>query len=261
LVADARRHGVTVLGPDLNASAAAATLEGQREAPAVRLGISSVRLIGAELAEQIAAGRPYAHMEDLASRVALSAPQLESLATAGAFAGLGLERRAALWSAGAVAGTRPGHLAGTVTGAVAPELPAMTALDTTAADVWAIGLSPERSATEFVRAELDALGVVTAAGLADVRHGTRVLVGGVVTHRQRPATASGITFLNLEDETGLINVICSVGVWQRFLRIARDCPALVIRGRLEKIEGVTNIVAEHFRPLELPMSARSRDFR
>ncbi|HVE63605.1 MAG TPA: error-prone DNA polymerase, partial [Mycobacteriales bacterium] len=165
LVADARRHGVTVLGPDLNASAATATLEGRREAPAVRLGISSVRLIGAELAEQIAAGRPYAHMEDLASRVTLSAPQLESLATAGAFAGLGLERRAALWSAGAVAGTRPGHLAGTVTGEAAPELPAMTALDTTAADVWAIGLSPERSATEFVRAELDALGVVTAAGL------------------------------------------------------------------------------------------------
>ncbi|HVE98605.1 MAG TPA: error-prone DNA polymerase [Mycobacteriales bacterium] len=261
LVADARRHGVTVLGPDLNASAAKATLEGPRDAPAVRLGISSVRLVGDDLAEQIAGGRPYAGMEDLASRVTVSAAQLESLATAGVFGGVGLDRRAALWSAGAVAGTRPGHLSGTVTGADAPDLPAMSALDTATADVWALGMSPDSSATEFVRPQLDELGVVTAAGLREVRHGTRVLVAGVVTHRQRPATASGTTFLNLEDETGLVNVICSVGVWQRFLRIARDAPALVIRGRLERVEGVINIVAEHFRPMPLPFTTRSRDFR
>ena len=261
LVADARRHGVTVLGPDLNASAATATLEGPADAPAVRLGISSIRLIGDELAGRIAQGRPYAGMEDLAAHVTLTGPQLESLATAGVFAAVGLDRRSALWATGVVATVRSGHLTGTVPGAEAPELPPMSDLDTATADVWAIGMSPDSSATEFVRAELDEMGVVTSARLADVPHGTRVLVAGVVTHRQRPATASGTTFLNLEDETGLVNVICSVGVWTRYIRIARDCPALVVRGRLEKVEGVTNILAEHFRPMPLPLPHRSRDFR
>ena len=261
LVADARRHGVTVLGPDLNASAATATLEGPRDAPAVRLGISSVRLIGADLAARIAEGRPYDGMEDLASRVALTAPQLEALATAGVFGGVGLDRRSALWSAGAVAGTKPGHLAGTVTGDVAPELPAMSRLDTATADVWSLGLTPDAAATEFVRPELDALGVVTATGLRDVPDRSRVLVAGVVTHRQRPATASGTTFLNLEDETGLVNVVVSVGVWQRYIRIARDAPAVVVRGRLEKVEGVINVVADKFEGMPLPYKTTSRDFR
>ena len=84
----------------------------------------------------------------------------------------------------------------------------------------------------------------------------------MVTHRQRPATASGITFLNLEDETGLINVICSVGVWNRYRRVARDAPALIVRGMLERsAEGVTNILADRFEPLALVMPHRSRDFR
>ncbi len=88
-----------------------------------------------------------------------------------------------------------------------------------------------------------------------------MLVGGVVTHRQRPATASGITFINLEDETGLINVICSRGCWTRYRRVAREAPALLIRGRLEKVEGVINVVAEKLEPLPLSATVASRDFR
>jgi error-prone DNA polymerase len=83
----------------------------------------------------------------------------------------------------------------------------------------------------------------------------------VVTHRQRPATASGITFMSLEDETGLINVVCSPGVWQRHRRVARESGALVIRGKLEKVDGVVNIVAEQIRKLHLSVPAGSRDFR
>jgi error-prone DNA polymerase len=94
-----------------------------------------------------------------------------------------------------------------------------------------------------------------------VENGARVLVGGLVTHRQRPATASGITFLNLEDETGMLNVICSPGLWQRFRRVARTASAMVIRGKLELAEGVTNLVAEHLAPLRLPVRPTSRDFR
>jgi error-prone DNA polymerase len=85
----------------------------------------------------------------------------------------------------------------------------------------------------------------------------------VVTHRQRPATAGGTTFLNLEDETGLVNVVCSKGVWTRYRRVARSAPALLIRGRLERAEGVVNVIAERIESLPLAFNngGRSRDFR
>ena len=103
--------------------------------------------------------------------------------------------------------------------------------------------------------------MVTATGLWDVIPGQRVLVGGIVTHRQRPMTAQGTTFMNLEDETGLINVVCSKGCWARYRRVARDAPALLVRGRLERSEGVINVVAERLDPLPVAASAGSRDFR
>ena len=98
--------------------------------------------------------------------------------------------------------------------------------------------------------------------LWEVEDGGKVTVGGVVTHRQRPATAEGITFVNLEDETGLVNVICSKGVWARYRRVARSAPALLVGGRLEKVDGVLNVVAERIEQLSLSMATtRSRDFR
>jgi error-prone DNA polymerase len=87
------------------------------------------------------------------------------------------------------------------------------------------------------------------------------MVAGIVTHRQRPMTAQGTTFMNLEDETGLMNVVVSRGCWARYRRIARDVPALLIRGRLERTEGVINIVADELIPLQVPAHAASRDFR
>jgi error-prone DNA polymerase len=83
----------------------------------------------------------------------------------------------------------------------------------------------------------------------------------VVTHRQRPGTAGGVTFLSLEDETGLLNVVCSAGLWQRFRTVARTSRALVVRGRLERADGATNLVAEHLTPLSLKVATSSRDFQ
>ncbi|MEZ5257465.1 MAG: hypothetical protein R2705_11400 [Ilumatobacteraceae bacterium] len=74
-------------------------------------------------------------------------------------------------------------------------------------------------------------------------------------------TAQGTTFMNLEDETGLMNVVVSKGCWARYRRVAREAPALLIRGTLERSEGVINIVAEHLEPLPVPASTGSRDFR
>ena len=196
--------------------------------PAVRLGIDSVRGIGDDLAEVIAAGRPYRDMEDLARRVEPTLPQLEALATAGVFASFGgadgepLSRREALWAAGAVAEGGADKLAGIVTGVEAPHLPGMDPREEALADLWATGVSPDGHPTRFVRDDLDRRGVVPASGLLGVDDGTRILVAGVVTHRQRPATAGGTTFINLEDETGLINVIVSKGCWTRHRKVARS---------------------------------------
>ena len=264
LVADARRHDVVVRGPDVNLSAATATLEGvEGEGTwAVRLGLAYVRNLGEDLAERVAAGRPYASMTDLVRRTGAGEAQVEALATAGAFGSLGLERRAALWAAGAVAQARADRLPGVAVGAEAPRLPGMSPVELGAADLWATGLSADSHPVQFVREQLDVLGAVPADGLAAVAPGTRVLVGGVVTHRQRPATAGGTTFLNLEDETGLINVICSKGVWDRYRRVGRTAAALLVRGRLESAEGVVNVIADQLRPLPLGVrTTRSRDFR
>ncbi len=288
LIQDARRHGVPTLGPCINASTATADLEpvpeGEPLPPitvagadgiererydhgwAVRLGIDSVRHVGEDLAAEIAAGRPYASIEDLARRAGVGIEALEALATAGAFDCFGIERRQALWAVGAVAQGGADKLEGIVTGVHAPQLPGMSDQEEANADLWATGVAVEGHPTRFLRADLEERGVVTAADLAAVRagteHGSKVLVGGVVTHRQRPATASGVTFMNLEDETGLINVVVSVGCWQRYRRAARGAPALLIRGRVERQEAVVNIVAEKLEPL--PVGGRvpaSRDFR
>ena len=258
LVADARRHGVVVLGPDVNASRAACHVE---KDGAVRLGLSSVRSIGEALAERIAAGAPYSSMADVARRAGLSLAQTEALATAGAFGCFGVDRRGALWSAGAVAPVSDGQLDGTGVGVDAPELPAITAPEQTVADMWALGLSPDTHLLDYSRSELAARGVVPANALRDVPNGRRVLVGGAVIHRQRPSTAGGTTFVNLEDETGHINVICSRGVWQRYRRVARGSPGLLIRGRVENADGVVNVIADRIEALPLLHPTRSRDFR
>ena len=206
LVQDARRHGVVVRGPDVNHSAQKATLEpcpGSTGGLAVRLGISYVRSVGDELAAAVAEGRPYHELEELQRRTGAGLRALEALATAGAFGSLGLSRREALWAVGAVAQSGPDRLAGIVTGASSPVLPAMSEREAALADLWSTGVAADGHPTRFARAGLARLGVLTAADLRDQPDGGRVRVAGVVTHRQRPATAQGITFVNLEDETGL----------------------------------------------------------
>ena len=237
-----------------------------RGGPAVRLGLGSVRGIGEELAARIVAERdahgPYASPEDLVRRVpGLTTAQVEALATAGAFGCFGLDRRRALWVAGAVAQTGADRLDGIVTGVDAPTLPGLAPMDEARADLWATGVSPDGHPTRFLRETLDELGVVPAARLVERPHGSRVVVGGVVTHRQRPATAGGTTFVNLEDETGLINVVVSKGCWAHHRRVVRTAPALLIRGRLERVDGVTNVIAERIQALPIRAHVRSRDFR
>jgi error-prone DNA polymerase len=287
LVHDAKRHGIEVRPPSLAVSGATVLLEAGDSVsqcpcldvpqPAVRLGLGSVRTIGTELAERIVAERglaPFTSMADLARRVGLSVDQVEALATSGAFdcfspagyapagGGTSTARRTALWTAGAAATARPGQLdVVTFDESTVPALPAMTESEQLIADMWATGITTKCYPTALIRDRLDDLGIITAVGLRTLEDRTRVTVGGVVTHRQRPATARGVTFLNLEDETGMVNVIVDEVVWGRHRRVAREAGGLLIRGRLERTGDVINILAERIEKLNLGLRTTSRDFR
>ena len=230
--------------------------------------------LSTQTAERVAAGRmaagPFRDLADFAARTALPAAVLEALATAGAFGCFGLSRRAALWAAGAAATVREGQLPGTTAGldpGSVPPLPAMTAAEETRADLWATGTYGTHPVAH-IRAELAARRVLTVAaaraGDAD-RGDADVAVAGLVTHRQQPPTARGVVFLSLEDETGMLNVICPPHVWDRHRRVATTAPALLIYGRIERTGGAVNLVATALRPLRqvpLPGAAiASRDFR
>jgi len=233
---------------------------------AVRLGLAGVHGIGEKLAQRIVAerdsGGDYRDMRDLVRRVGVTASQLESLATAGAFECLGLSRREAIWLAGSAAEDRVEYLPDSLTSVQPPLFTDQTSYEVLAADLWATGVSTSDHPLTHYRSQLDARGVLTSREMRTHESGRRIEVAGLVTHRQRPATASGITFLNLEDEHGLVNVICSVGVWNRYRRVARESPALIVRGVLERsVEGVTNLLADRFEDLRVGVSHASRDFR
>jgi error-prone DNA polymerase len=260
LVTDAQRHGVVVCRPDVNASQVGAALEGTPEQLRVRLGLGDVRAVGTELAERIVAGAPWHDSADLVRRAGAQQHHLEALAAAGALDGFGANRRALTWSAGAAAQALPDRLPGVVTGETAPPLPAVSELERVADDLWALGLTTEATAMELVRPQLNARGVTRASALGSVE-ATRVAVAGVVTHRQHPETANGAVFVNLEDETGHVNVIFTKGAWMRWSKVAGFAPALVIRGSLERGQGIVTLVAEFVEPLALGATTpSSRDW-
>ncbi|MEE2768989.1 MAG: error-prone DNA polymerase, partial [Actinomycetota bacterium] len=268
LVQDARRHGVEVRTPDVQQSAVVATLEpdgstGLETGSTIRLGLRSVRGVGEGLAKAIVAGRPWRSIEDFQGRLNPGRAVLEALATAGAFGCFGADRRSALWSAGALATLGPDRLPETATGVEAPALPPMSAPEMAWADLWSTGISPDGHPTRFLRRHLVSEGVLTAKELCLIADGQRVKVAGVVTHRQRPSTAGGTTFINLEDETGLVNVVVSRGCWARFREVATSAPGLIVGGRLERAidgEGVLNVVAERLEHLGGIAEVGSRNF-
>ena len=307
LTTDARRHGVRILRPDIVHSRALADLEpidgggatgrdaclARHQPPvgrfvpgtpdptpehrrdgafAVRLGLDEVQGIGKDVAERIVAERerrPFADMADVARRTGLTVAQMESLATAGAFDAFGLSRRQALWNAGYVESAD--QLEGTAVMSPPPMLPGMSDVEITMADLWSTRISPETHPIEHLRPLLRREGILSVADTVTAEADRRVKVAGLITHRQRPATASGVTFLNLEDETGMLNVVCSQALWARYRVVGRNAAGMVIRGILERShEGVVNLVADKLMRIEevypeagraIPPKHRGRDFQ
>ncbi len=143
----------------------------------------------------------------------------------------------------------------------APMLPAMTPAEETFADMWATGTYGATHPIEHIRDGLAERGVCPASELRDARDGACVTVGGLVTHRQQPGTARGVVFLSLEDETGMANVICPPDVWQRYRKIGVNANALLVTGRVERLDGAVSLLATGLRKLRVVAAARSRDFR
>ena len=272
LVRDVREHNVEVLPIDVNVSGWDCTLEMPPAAgpPQLRLGLRLVRGLSSKAGQQIVAARstPYSSVADLAARARLGRGETQRLAEADAFGSLELNRRAALWQA-LEQTSRPEDLplfaAAPAVDEAAPLLSPLKPQEEVYADYTTTSLTLRQHPISFFRSRLDELGVTPARKLVTLPHGTQVKTAGLVLMRQRPATANGITFVTLEDETGVANLIVQVKTWQRNELAARRAASLLVTGRLERKDRVVHILATRLEDLAATVNAqahgKSRDFR
>jgi error-prone DNA polymerase len=250
LVRDARAHGVEVRPVDVTASAVDCSLERCSDGePALRLGLRMVRSLsqaGAGRLVAVRAERPFESIQDMSARAALERRDLEALAAAGALACLSGNRHLAFWE---VAGTeRPLPLAPPGARAVRleegqPLLTAPTEGEGIVADYRSVGLTLGRHPLALLRERLLQRGLMCAADLACVAHGRQVRTAGIVLMRQRPATARGVTFVTLEDESGQVNVLVWESVGREHHRALVEARLLEVHGELQRQEGIMHLIA------------------
>ena len=143
-----------------------------------------------------------------------------------------------------------------------PLLPVLSDAEQTALDLWTTGVATGTHPLALLRHTLDARGIMRSDLARAAPNGSSVEVAGLVTHRQRPGTAAGVTFVTLEDESGTVNIVVWAKVWQAHRLVAQSSPALVVRGVADRSpEGVFNVIAHGFEPLPAPQAIASRDFR
>jgi error-prone DNA polymerase len=266
LVQDARRHGVEIRAVDVMHSDWESTLEpGDSGAPAVRLGLNRAhgltQLAGWRI-EEARAVKEFSDLNDLALRADLSATDLQALAAANALQSIAGHRREALWHAVAAA---PGKgLLKTAATAIDPiQLPTPSEAQAIVADYRSIGLTLGRHPLALLRAHLLKRRLLPANTLANFKNGETARACGIVTVRQRPATAKGTVFVTLEDETGTVNVI----VWPKLVEQQRrellQSSLLAVYGKWQTDNSVNHLVA--YRLVDLTnllgsLQTASRDF-
>ena len=202
---------------------------------------------------------PYESIEVFVRKTRLNTNVLENLAQAGAFENVEPNRRDALWKVGALQHVTDNTLEGIVTGLTVPDLAKQNVKDIAYADLTTTGIAIDGHPTTFVREELTASGVVRTADLPEL-NSSKVKVAGVITHKQRPPTAHGVTFMTLEDETGLANIVVSPGCWKRYANVLANSSGLIVKARVERKDSVINLVAEGFESLSFELAPSSRDF-
>ncbi len=263
ILGDAKRHGVRVLGVDVNRSRAQCTVERGR----LRLGLGYVRDVGEAALERLDEERakgPYRSFEQFCRRTGLDRDTVESLIFAGTFDGMGRPRRRLLWELNHVLPeSRSGRgrntrSQGAVSGALGieypweePALKPMSEYEQVAEEYGLMGLSPAHQLLEFHRDALELQGVVTAQEVRELRGG-EVRVAGMVVCRQQPPTAKSHVFLTLEDETGLVNVILRPKVFERYRQYVRHSPLLLITGKLQTDRSVQSVIATSVAPWSTP---------
>ncbi len=238
--------------------------EGRRQ-PSLRLGLGLVKGLKAQAAARIVAARaaaPFASTEDLARRAALDRGDLAALAAADALAGLAGHRRAALWETLAV--DAPTRLALPAAPEAAPALAAPREGEEIAADYAALGLTLRRHPLALLRERLARRRIASAEQVMAARHGQTIRAAGIVTCRQRPATASGVIFVTLEDETGYVNLVVWSDLAERRRRELLGARLLAVRGQVQKEGLVVHVLArelEDLSPLLGRLAPASHDFR
>ena len=252
IVRDAQEHGVTVRGPDLNHSDWDCTLEpAGGKFHALRLGLRQIKGFRQAEAGILVAARldaPFRDPHDVRRRSGLSASSLELLAQADAWCSLGLDRRAALWAVQAL-GPEPLPLFARIEGAVVDEpevaLPDMALGEHVVEDYTSLSLSLKCHPLKLLRDGLEQSEILPTSRLAEVRHGTRMSVAGLVLVRQRPGSASGVVFITLEDEYGVANLIVVPPVFERFRKVILTARLIAATGRVERQDGVIHLLADH----------------
>ncbi len=192
-----------------------------------------------------------------------SSALLRRLSGADAFGSLDLNRRGALWRSLPEQKRLP-LFEYLETDEPAVCLPVLPPLEEVIADYQTTGLSLRNHPLAFFRKALEARGIITAQQLAEVPNDRRYKVAGLVLLRQRPQTANGITFVSLEDETGIANLVIRADVWEHFRQVARTAVVLIARGLLERQNEVIHLVVDHLEdlsPLLANVEPHSRDFR
>jgi len=271
IVQDAKRHGVEVRPVDVTVSEWESRLEppsslreGRGEGPALRLGFNSVKGMKEASAVRIMRARadaPFASTEDLARRARLDRSDLSALAAADALATLAGHRREALWSTLGV--DEPTRLAMPAAQEKTPELAVPTEGEEIAGDYASLGLTLRRHPLALLRARLRKHRIRSATELAEARNGQFIRVAGLVTCRQRPATASGVIFVTLEDETGYVNLIVWNDLADRQRRELLGARLLAVQGEVQKQGAIVHVLArrlEDMTPLLGRLATTSRDF-
>jgi error-prone DNA polymerase len=274
LVEDARRHGVEIRGVCVNTSDWDCALEaletkGEEEV-SLRLGFRLVRGLRRKLADQLSDERkqrgPFASLSDLVERLEVPVSGLLKLALAGAFAGFGFDRRAALWAVLAMGKAEHHLLRGRTIFSAPTDLAPLSDWEEVLADLDATSVFLSQHPFELVYPTLKKRRrFYTAKQIhEEVKDGCSVTVGGLAVVRQRPPTAGGVLFLTLEDQTGFHNLVIHTGTMKRYRQVLLEEPILLVDGRLEKADGVANITVRKVQGIEVKFSTgqiKKRDFK